>query len=658
MSCGPVEGKFRLLDANVGWSEAAAPEHLVGLDQAQGLRLALQDPGAVDMELWSWILPPRLARGCAPCDWYLLTPAPTRLLRRGACQPAWEPVWTPACDPARFVRPIAVAAWQHRVAVADPGAGRVWVWSQDGGSLLAEIRIADPAAIGFGEHGQLWLATPHELRCFGPSGDPRGPARAVPAGAGQPCAVVGDSAGGVWLVTKASDGTLHLWRAARGSDRLVAATLEELRAAGLPRTGLSTVTPEGFCRHQPGAGEPAGACCWTWYGRDATEAEIGLPAAPSLHTGGRLLTQAIDSGMPQCRWHRVQLDADVPPGTALVVQTATSDDAAATPDPADWRPAPAGALDFLVDQPPGRFLLLQVAFSGDGARTPVLRRVRLDFPRSTSLDHLPPVYRENPRAEDFSERFLGLFDASIGELDAAIEQFPRALDVASARAELLPWLGGFLDLAFDPAWEPERQRAILAALPRLYRQRGTVGGLQLAIRLVFDAEPAIQELAAERAWGTLGSGGRAVLGGVRLFGQSKARLRLGRSALGQAPIKSFGNPDLDAVGTGAYRFRVLVPPGGRLAGDAALQRLQRLVDSQKPAHTQATVRGGGSGFVLGAFSAIGIDSVLGPLPAPVLGAAGNVRLGRMSVLRPGPRGRRAALVLGNPVVAGLHTVLE
>ena len=344
-------------------------------------------------------------------------------------------------------------------------------------------------------------------------------------------------------------------------------------------------------------------------------------------------------------------------GTYCGLQQMRLANPALAPHPDDWRPLPNSALDFLIDQPPGRYLWLRIRFSGDGHQTPVLRRVRLDFPRSTSLDSLPHVYRENPRAEDFSERFLSLFDASIADLDAAIEQFPAALDIASVRSELLPWLASFLDLVFDPSWEPARQRAILAALPRLYRLRGTVAGLRLAIRLVFDTEVAIQELAFERAWGKLGQHGNAMLGGVRLFGKSRARFALGRSGLSRAPIKSYGNPDLDAVSSGAYRFRVLVPPG-RLVSGLSAQRLARLVESQKPAHTQATVRSGGSGFVIGSFSAIGVDSVLAPLPAPVLGAAGNVRLGRMSVLWPARRGGHSTFVLGNPVVVGIQTVLE
>jgi len=657
MSCGPVDAKFRLLDAYVGWSEVGAPLHLSGLVDPAGLRLALQNPGAVTAEVWAYLLPPHLARGCSACDWYLLTPASARLLQRQACQPEWQPLWTPACDPGHFVQPIAVAAWQHRMAVADALARRIWVWERDGRSLVAEIAIHDVAAIGYAECGDLLVATSHELRRFGPAGEPCGQHVELPAQAYRPYAIAADRDGGLWLVSKQADGTLHLWISPRGSHQFVPATLDDLRAASLPPTGLSVVTESGFCLVETGRNDLALTSCWTWYGRRASSAEVGTPPALSLHRDGTLWTHPLDSSMPRCRWHRVQLDADVPPGTGLLVQVASTDDPAVAPHPDDWRPLSNTALDFLIDRPPGRYLLLRIRFSGDGHKTPVLRRVRLEFPRSTSLDSLPTVYRENPRAEDFSERFLSLFDTSVADLDSAIEQFPAALDVDGVRSELLPWLASFLDLTFDPSWEPARQRSVLAALPQLYRLRGTVAGLQLAIRLVFDSEVAIQELAFERAWGKLGRHGTARLGGVRLFGKSRARFALGRSGLSGAPIKSYGNPDLDPVTSGAYRFRVLVPPG-RLGSGLAAQRLARLVESQKPAHTQATVRNGGSGFVIGWFSAIGVDSVLAPLPAPVIGAAGNVRLGRMSVLWPARRGGHSTFVLGNPVVVGVQTVLE
>jgi hypothetical protein len=141
-----------------------------------------------------------------------------------------------------------------------------------------------------------------------------------------------------------------------------------------------------------------------------------------------------------------------------------------------------------------------------------------------------------------------------------------------------------------------------------------------------------------------------------LFGKSRARFRLGSSALSRAPIRSFGNPDRDPLEANAYRFRVLMPANG-LLGKNGKERLQQLIDRQKPAHTLASVRVGGGGWVLGTWSAVGVDTAFTPLPAPVLGAAGNIRLNRASVLWSGPRGSRAGMMVGSSAV-GLQTVSE
>ena len=119
------------------------------------------------------------------------------------------------------------------------------------------------------------------------------------------------------------------------------------------------------------------------------------------------------------------------------------------------------------------------------------------------------------------------------------------------------------------------------------------------------------------------------------------------SALGATVLKSYGNPANDPLEALAYRIRVLMPPAsGR---PLSMNRVQGLLDSQKPAHTIATLRLGGDGFVLGTRSAIGIDTVFAPAPAPVLGRAGNVRLNRMTVLSRGRAGAgrvRVGLAVG------------
>src|SRR5262249_47425263 len=139
-------------------------------------------------------------------------------------------------------------------------------------------------------------------------------------------------------------------------------------------------------------GEPVDAC-YTWIG---TALSGPLPAVPTLVTSGDLLTTGIDSGLPRCRWHRISLDADVPGGTAVRVSVAVTETIGAPTEPGDWQDAPPGATDFLVEQPPGRYLYLCLRLSGDGTATPLVRRIRLDFPRSTSAGLLPAAYRQDP----------------------------------------------------------------------------------------------------------------------------------------------------------------------------------------------------------------------------------------------------------------------
>lgn len=682
MSCGPSPQNFRLLDAYVGWDVDVIDKlnwkNLSGLEEAEGVRLAARFPGAVDPSIVSvYLLPPRLAKGCGTCEWYLVTPAPpvSRLLRRSGCNGEWLSVWAEeGCAPGRLIDAVAVAARRHYVAVADRGDNSVRIWANGGERLVTRIAIKNVGPIAFTNSCELLVTRrgSDAIRRYDLAGDDRGTLPARLPGPVDRIAVSKDCA--VWVVTREKEsGTnlYRLWRAAANEKEFRAATVSELAEAFSP-TGLVAVSEVGFCIESCGPDGLPVRCCYSWYGRCVEEGEIKPPQAPPREKQGQLLTMPLDSGIPRCKWHRISLDADIPPGTTLAVSVATSetidgdpqgdpqadpqwqDFPAGFPHPKDWQNVAAGAIDFLVDQPPGRYLFLRMRLTGDGLATPLVRRIRLDFPRSTSLEFLPTVYRENPRAEDFTERFLSLFDASIADLDRAIDVFPALLDEQGVPDEVLPWLGSFLDLVFESSWTADKRRRILRELPTLYQWRGTVAGLTRAIKVVFDVEPAIQELSHTRAWGGLGRDARVNL--TRLFGKSRARFRLGSSALSRAPIRSFGNPDRDPLEANAYRFRVLMPANG-LLGKNGKERLQQLIDRQKPAHTLASVRVGGGGWVLGTWSAVGVDTAFTPLPAPVLGAAGNIRLNRASVLWSGPRGSRAGMMVGSSAV-GLQTVSE
>lgn len=655
---------FRLLDGYAGWDIASA-DGLAGFGEGEGVELAAVGGGVDPAALIGYLPPPPIVHGCAACEHFLVTPAPdARLLRRDACTPGFVPVRGAGGAPGLFVSPVAIARRGHRIAIADPGANVVIVLSHDGERIAAIIPIASPHRVALGPHGEVVVTTVGStlVNVFGPDGSPRSPWRApLPSSAIDRIGIGDDCA--LWVVTEtpatALDGTptlaLHLWRARRDDAAFAPAPPGDLANAFAP-THVTTADASGFCLEDTAPDGTRVETCWDWRGQPLATVAPLLSAMREAR--GQLLTVAIDSGILRCRWHRVRIEGEVPFGTSLEVAIATSEAEFPIPqgdplaEPPVWQAFPAGvphpddwqataALDFLVDQPAGRYAFLRLQLSGDRRATPRVRRIRLDMPRVTSLELLPAVYRESPEAEDFGERFLALFDASTAELDRAIERAPALLDVDGVPDAALAWLAGFFDIAFDPAWSPARRRRLLRAAPEIFRRRGTPAGLRQVIAILFDIDPVIDELSLGRMLGALDRNAR--VRATRLASPRRARVLLDRSELGRAPLLSWGNPMQDPYATSAFRFRVLVPPSLD-AGPGRQAAVERLVASQKPAHTLAHVRVGGGGFLVGIWSAVGVDTVSAAAARPILG--GNVRLGRASVLWPGRGGTRTGLRVG------------
>ncbi len=695
MSCASGRPTFRLLDKRVGWTDgrfdpttlawvgtdppvAAAPT-IVGLtpwNDPGGIRL-YPDSGTAGQSVVDALrvlasLPPsRLALACGPGSWLLLTPG-GMVLRRDRCTGCWCPIWRDEDAHDRLADAHALAASPTRFAIA--GAQGIEVYTASGEKQVAEIPVKDAACVAFFPGGDLLVASPLPhglilLQRYGPTGRPSGrvalPAT-IPGPASRLAVGVNET---VWLVTGNDPGSQQLWSGPWGS-ALQPATPSAL-AAAFPPTGLTGLSPEGFCLQETDPDGIPVTWCFSWDGCPIPAWYVPAPALPSLPQSGSITSGWLDSGIPRCRWHRIRVDAEVPKGTGIEISYVTTDfqpsDTAHWESPAsdDWHTAPAGPLDILVRLPAGQYLQLKLALIGDGTHTPVVRSVRIDFPRRTSLDWLPAVYRENPEAEDFTERFLANFDASIEDADAAITRFPALLAVASVPGAVLPWLGKFLDVAFDPDWSDRRRRCILKELPELYRQRGTLSGLAETIRQIFGIKPAIHELAVQRSWGALADSAKdeasalvqpgATVGAVRLFGKAEARFRLGHSSLGTTPLRGYGDPDLDPLIAEAYRFEVQLPSSSTGIDRG---RVIDLIASQKPAHTAMSVRFGGEGFVVGIWSSVGIDTSFSPLAQPVLGASGNVRLRRASLVAASHARGRLPLVAGLSSAVGVHTILE
>lgn len=109
----------------------------------------------------------------------------------------------------------------------------------------------------------------------------------------------------------------------------------------------------------------------------------------------------------------------------------------------------------------------------------------MSAPVSSYLDHLPAVFREDP----FAGRFLLAFEAvltgadDVEGLEQIIGRVADCLDPQTAPEEFLPWLAGWVALSLRADWDADTTRGFISEVVPLYRQRGTLAGLQRMLEI-------------------------------------------------------------------------------------------------------------------------------------------------------------------------------
>jgi phage tail-like protein len=225
---------------------------------------------------------------------------------------------------------------------------------------------------------------------------------------------------------------------------------------------------------------------------------------------GELVVQKLDGKQPDCVWHRLLIDACIPPECKVAVATRAGNDPELLPFAA-WNEEPpllrratgselpwstaerSAGLDtweLLFQRAQGQYLEIRLTLRGSGRSTPRLRALRAWYPRFSYLDHyLPAVYRENAESASFLDRFLANFEGMFTRIEDRVAAAHLLLDVRSAPAEALDWLASWFGVALDPAWDESRRRLFLRHAVDFFEWRGTVPGLLMALRLVLDDCP-------------------------------------------------------------------------------------------------------------------------------------------------------------------------
>jgi phage tail-like protein len=227
-------------------------------------------------------------------------------------------------------------------------------------------------------------------------------------------------------------------------------------------------------------------------------------ARPRHVDAAAVVTPAFDSGTPACTWHRLIVDASLPQGTRLAVWSKAADDKNVL-GALDWVPEPAplprrtgcelpfvpeGPYDtheLLFQNPQGRYLMVKLELVGDGRVTPRVRALRAWYPRFSYLtEYLPRVYREDRDSASFLERYLANVEGFYTEIEDRIVAAQVFFGTDTAPAEDLDWLAGWYALTLDPLWDENRRRVFLRNANTFFQARGTMRGVEIALRFAFD----------------------------------------------------------------------------------------------------------------------------------------------------------------------------
>ncbi len=501
-----------------------------------------------------------------------------------------------------------VAAWRgfHRPTRIAEGAGGL-LWVVDRGRRVVgldrngEVRrelpgLTDPHALAVNASGKVAVLDGANLLLFPASGE--GAPVSIGAAPGGACLVFGEDgilhvgAGGL-IYGFAPDGQ-DGWQAAGIGVVGQQATVKRLLWLG-GATMLAVVHPSGAKTTQ------------FWQ----------IDAAAGHGQTGTLTTQELDSGIEGCVWHRIMLDADILTGTTIVVvphvyATKGSDTVS------DLVPAPivlsGDARDCLIQGQAGQYLKLYLTFNGNGVATPVLRSVKIWFPRQDWLKYLPALYQQDEESRSFLSRFLSILQTDFDGFDETIDNIWTYFDPSSVPNDWFLWLAAWIALPINPLWTDAQKRSVLKNAGQQYRLRGTPAGLQQLISDYANVSARLFEhfnlrqlifLRDDPAQAT-------PTGGGRLWSRDfYRRLQLGVfSRVGYFKLVGEPQPEAEAISWGAHEFTVFFD-AEPLTVATIQTAVAAVVEREKPAHTLAHYSPVYSRFRVGVQATLGLDSRIG-----------------------------------------------
>lgn len=413
-------------------------------------------------------------------------------------------------------------------------------------------------------------------------------------------------------------------------------------------------------------------------------------SAPRYPKDGTWMSAALDSEIAACVWDRITLRSHLPAEARIEVETLSADTLLLDDDLADpdalWRSAGqwrsrdddpfCASTDFMLRSPPGRYLWLRLRLVGTTTVSPRVDCVRIDFPRVSLRRYLPAVFGADSIAAEFTDRWLAVFDRTLREIEAEVDEEAALFDPLSAPAypdvprsrDFLEFIANWVGVSLFTAWPLAQRRHVLKLAPRLFAWRGTMRGLRSTLYLFLGLDrwvgfepasascvPCVTRVTTRptwrpprlllehfqlRRWLALDHArlsDAAKLWGARIVNRSRLESQTGLLAggssdgaqVGVTQLKTSQDPYRDPFHVYAHKLSIFLPAAcARGAGRA--QALQALVAAERPAHVQTQLVFVEPRFRVGVQSMLGLDAVIGVRPEPTV--LDTMRLGRGTVL--------------------------
>jgi phage tail-like protein len=436
-------------------------------------------------------------------------------------------------------------------------------------------------------------------------------------------------------------------------------SLARLCARQLPPMPPACESPLALCPPPPGKTSGDTGLVFDKQGNSAV-VDPSEPAGPKLHsTSGTWISAPLDSQIFSCQWHRIQVEGlNLPSGTNVEFSTFSSPDkkpAAEILALADdqWNPRPKSRFsatgemqtpdgvtqvksqpqDVLIQSPMGQYLWLRTRLTSDGYATPQASTIRVHYPRNSYLRFLPAIYGRDDDGRRFLDCFLSIFQTEWDALGNRVRDIDRYFDPAAVPAgPFMDYLASWLAVPLEATWTSDQKRTFLRAMPKLLRTIGTMQGVRTYLRaylqsmtnLASEQQPDYPQLLEgfrERKWLALRVPGADKSRG---HGPMWSRSVMGRIQLdvfsreGETQLVSSGDPARDPFDVFAHRFRIFVPSCW-IRTDMDERTFRRAADTVKPAHTAYDLHLVEPRFRVGVQSTIGMDTIVGELPAARLG---------------------------------------